>query len=433
MSRGTPAVIFWCVLLLLLGDALDAYSLGGIPIQWIVRAGVIMLATWAAAARRLYIVPGMSLLALLFVWSGIVTSVNVLIGGYDELVPLLGTSSYPLFIFLRLSAVLAFIATASLVYWLAANGYRGEMIKAIGYLGVAVSLVALYVYLAQVFGLPELARTRVGTGGGEQVLRFTYPFQRAMGTFREPSFLGEWLVVPFFMSLGANGKIALLLSATIGGAILLTGSLTGFLGVGLGFVFAFFSTRPIRKAHLRTLLVLLLAVTFSALAFSWIAVGQNVQDFSLWQTVTGRIQPILVSGPQASNRGYVYEFMAQSPIPVFGVGVGHANLTLTHYLGSDAVASFLSLYMNYLYSTGIVGAAMLATFLAWPLRKLVAARGQAYSLTIVAAYVSYLVMFAVRAEELTAMFGVAFALFVHSNRAVAQARRNPGSSRALQV
>ena len=72
--------------------------------------------------------------------------------------------------------------------------------------GVLCAAMALYIYVAQLSGLPEPPRTRMGTGGDQQATTFTYAFHRAMGTFQEPGDLASWLVLPLFLSFLARGR-----------------------------------------------------------------------------------------------------------------------------------------------------------------------------------------------------------------------------------
>jgi len=93
------------------------------------------------------------------------------------------------------------------------------------------------------------------------------------------------------------------------------------------------------------------------------------------------------------------------------------------------VVSYLSLYLNVAYATGLAGSALLLAFLAHPLVATLR-RGPrltgAPSLPLVAAYVAALVAFAGAVEELTLPFALSYALLAwHAQRHVDAQRARP--------
>jgi hypothetical protein len=117
-----------------------------------------------------------------------------------------------------------------------------------------------------------------------------------------------------------------------------------------------------------------------------------------------------------SNRSYIYEYVANTSIPLFGSGLGNANILLSQYLGVEVVASFLSLYFNIVFSSGVLGLALLFLFFFRPVIKILVIKKLRQSkkiLLILAAYLAWLIMLAVHAEELPMMFAVACALLAH--------------------
>lgn len=420
--RATNWPPSWGVLIayttLLLGSALDAETIASIPVQWLARIGFIFVALIIVFVSRLYVVPGTAALVGLLLWATLVTIVNVRTQDFAALLPPLATSAYFVFVSARFLVILGFLASAYVVYWLLVRGYREAMIRQTVIIGTLAALVAVYVYYAQVYGLPDLPRTRMGTSGGEQATTFSYPFHRAMGTFREPSHLAEWLVVPFLLSFEDRGKRwTAFHSIIIGVALLLTGSLTGILGALLGFAGAIAATRLV--APVRWGLVFRVAVVSAAAValFSVMAVPNEPGGANLSELFIERAVPPLLGGPSQSNRAYVYAFLAEERVPVIGYGLGHANLILSWHLRIDTIASFLSLYINILLSTGIVGLLLLVAALLHPPLRVVALRGASLSrplLMVLAAYLAWLIMFAVSAEELPVMFGVVYALLAYA-------------------
>ncbi len=405
---------------LLFGDAMGAYSIGSVPIQWMTHVGLITIVLLLGLASRLHAVPGSLPILAYVLWAVVTTVFGALLHDYASLMPPLATTAYSVFISLRFASILAFIATTYLVYWLLAEGYRDACVRWTILIATIIALAAIYIYVAQTYGLPELPRTRLGTSGGEQAVKFSYPFHRAIGTFREPSHLAEWLVLPFVLSLVFTRTGISLANISMGLAILLTGSLTGMIGITFGLVAAALVTNRLRPRVPKLFARLVAAVVLSLIAFTGVAVGYGGSDADLFQTISERVKPILVGGLRESNRGYIYEYLENSSMPGFGFGLGNANLDLTQYFNSEAVVSFLSLYFNVAYSAGVPGLILLCLILFPPLIGVLTLKelnGRNRMLAIVAGYLGWLIMFAVSAEEFTMMFGVAFAMLAYEVRA----------------
>ncbi len=419
--------VFW---MSLAGNALGAYDLQSVPVPWLTNALVVAFVPYLVLRTDQRIrVPGLRLVFLFGFWSVGVTLVNISLTDYSLLSPELMTTSYPVFIILRFLNILAFLGQLCLTFWLVERGYVERLIRITVSLGTIVAMVAVYVYVAQVLNLPELPRNRIGTGGGEQSIQFTYAFHRAMGTFREPSHLAEWLATPLVLSFLGLSERRILPSALMGLVLLLTGSLTGILGVALGLAIAVvvgslggaFFARVVKLAgQIGVLLVICYPLFF--------LVGVSYSDghADLIGVLTDRIAPLVFGGGvAASNRDYVYQFVASTPIPWFGLGMGNCNLVFSDYFGISFVTSYLSLYINTLYATGYLGLLLLSSFLFVPILRYWRARGRHDSwrrTLLLGAYCSWLVVFAVHAEELTAMFGVIYAMAVCPLASPARAR-----------
>ena len=143
---------------------------------------------------------GFRIFWLFFLWAMLVTAASTVSHDYASFMPLGATTPYPVFILLRFFTLLSFVASVYVALWLLQQGCREHVIKAVVTIGCFISVAALYIYAAQIYGLPELPRNRLGTAGGLQAIRFTYDFHRAIGTFREPSLLAAWLIVPLFLA-----------------------------------------------------------------------------------------------------------------------------------------------------------------------------------------------------------------------------------------
>jgi len=400
-----------CLAGLIFLSALGAYSVGGIPIQWLAQAGTILLAVLLVSTRRAPLPRGTVPFGLLLGWLAVVTLVAQALGNdYAALMPSRASTPYPVFVVLRFLALLSFVSTAVVAHWLVVHGHEGLLLRRLVLIATVVSVASLYIYAAQVSGLPEPPRTRPGTGGGQQVIRSSYPFHRAMGTFREPSHLAEWLVAPLLLSFALHGSPLNWSSGIIAAATLLTGSLTGILAVAFGLVSAWVVTR--RKRLRRTALVGI-SLLCGLAVFQMVATSHTGKPVDLPGTLWKRLAPALREGVPATNRGYVYEAFGRIEVPFCGFGLGHASIVFSRSLRSDLIASTLNLYLHIWLAGGAIGLALLGVTLAGPLwRLLFASRaGNAGRLAwILGSYVGWLLMFAGHSEELNVMFGVVYGL-----------------------
>ncbi len=405
----------YCVLLI--GSALEAYNLAFIPIQWLVQTGALITAVHIGFTRCLYTVPGGKSMKWLFYWAVAVIFWNLIFNDYSRLMPSNATTPYLVFVFLRLLNMLSFIATFHIVYWLLINGYRDALIKWTVIIGSIIAVAAIYIYLAQIYNLPEPHRNRIGTNGDEQITVFSYAFHRAIGTFREPSHLSAWLAVPLFLSLAYRQSLLNIHTTLITASILLTGSLTGILGSALGFTGAIIITRPYKLKNIKILLGLAMTLLISLGIFYSIAVSRAAEEVDIFRVVSSRMSPILFEGGlQRSNRDYIYEYLANTTIPLVGPGLGNSNLLFSQYLDKDTVVSFISLYVNYLLSLGVVGLALICFFLLSPITRALKMKRLHHNwsfISILAAYLAWLVMLGVGSEELTFVFASIFALLTY--------------------
>jgi hypothetical protein len=398
-------------------DGLAAYGVGPLPLPWIGKFLVLALAIGLLGVSRLPLYPAATLVVLVVLWSWLSTAIGTLQRDYAQLMPPLATSGYVLFVILRLTSLMAFAAVVFLVWWLCAHRYRAHVIRAVVLLGAVLAAIAIYIYVAQITGLPEPARTRVGTSGEEQATVFTYAFHRAMGTFREPSHLAEWLAAPLLLSFVSRRSSVSADRLLMGVALFLTGSLTGLAGFAAGLVVVLSVGFLLGKIRWRTVFGLGVLLLVAGAGFSIIARDYGDDGADLFRVLVDRIGPILEYGTEASNREYIYSYMGEMDLTLCGVGLGNANLVLSEYLGSQATASFLSLYFQSASATGLVGLTLLVLLLSVPVIALFLRRGLRTddgAPWLLGAYVAWLVMFSVHSEELNILFGVVFALVAYA-------------------
>ncbi len=406
---------FFCAALIL--NALASVAIAGVPLPWISLAGVtfvgIGLLPRVRAGRQAF-----ALLWMIIGWAAVLSLLNWT--SFQDRMPAEASVSYPVYVLLRYLNILSFAGCLAVVLRLCETGHHGPIVRFVIGLGVVVSAYAIYVYFAQLFGWPEpLPRSRLGTGGGEQSTTFTYAFHRALGSFREPSHLAEWLMVPFILSFERGAGLIDLRRWIIGIALLLTGSITGIVSLLLGFVAALallaLSGRFLRLAAqnkgaivgyllMAVLLVLALDAALSGL---------------LLQVVFDRSFSLVLDGVQESNRDYVYEYARSAATPLLGAGPGNSNIAFSNATDNDLITSYLSLYLNAYFNLGFVGLALTLTLLGLPLLGILARGRRAWPSGLFIAtwaYVAWLVAFVANSEEFTVMFALAYALLLHRSR-----------------
>lgn len=403
---------------LYLATGLAAYNIGPIPIQWLARSGFIILATALIfALKRIRVVPGGLVFVMFIGWGLVVNALNV--GRFGTVMPDLATLPYELYIIVRYVNLLVFAAVLYLTFWLLTQGYAKSLTNWIVLTGALVSLAALYIYIANIYGLPQPPRSRLGTSGSEQATTFSYGYffyNRALGTFREPSHLAEWLLLPLFFSLTRFNKAARVNTLLIGSILLLTVSLGGILSSVIGIIAAILIINPLRMVNLKRLIGFTVLLSILAVCLQLVPVGIDDEALNIYSIIRFRILELIEGGVEVANLGYLYEFFANTPSPFLGYGHGNANIFLSSVTGNEAVVSYLSLYINVLYSTGVVGFGLLLFFLLRPIIWVVSKkkRGEfGWSPVFLMTYLAYLVFFGIRVEELSVPFAVSAAYLTY--------------------
>ncbi|HYR09582.1 MAG TPA: hypothetical protein VEQ60_17540, partial [Longimicrobium sp.] len=242
-----------------------------------------------------------------------------------------------------------------------------------------------------------------------------------------------WLVLPFFLSFAYRGRMRVAHMVALSSALLLTGSLTGIVAVAGGIGGGWILGNPLSRRRLRMPLTLAAAAGLGLLVFNAVAVSNGTNTAGLWEVVSGRMEDVLSGGLSASNRSYVYEYTSEQPMPLVGSGLGHAQLLFTASDNTAVISSFLNLYLNYLFALGVPGVVLLALLLAPPAVRL--ARQPRYRndpelMLLMAAYLGWLLMFAVHSEELSLVFGIVFGMVAFEGRRAARVPPTPAEPAA---
>lgn len=408
---------FWLSLVYGL-SALGAYQLYSIPLQWLGSALLVFPFSYMAFQGQKYAVEVWIPVVLLLLVC-LVSLTGALFWGtaidFPSLLPERASTDYPVFVALRYFQLVVFVMIFLFTYsYLERNG-PDRLAATTVTIGALVALYALYVYAAGMLDLPEIPRNRMGTGGEEQYVVFSYAYHRALGSFREPSHLAEWLVLPFFLSYWKKTAYSRAVRVLIGFVVFLSGSLTGIVAIILGYVISALIVFSPGDA-LRRLVNLALIVTVCAVLVFLFAVPNSGEPANIVAVLAERLGPIVQGGGLAvSNRGYIYEFSAQHQIPLWGYGLGNANLLLSGYMGLDLVVSFLNLYLSMAYALGYPGVILLVAFFAFPLLALLRARrGKRVQLfALLGAYIAWMLVYLVHSEELSISFGILYGACIY--------------------
>jgi hypothetical protein len=417
-DRGLTHTAYRMLVVTLVLHALAAYAIGPVPFPWLAQMLAMWMFLWIGFKSGLRIAPGMVLFVFFFIYALLVTSYQSIIGEYYRFMPPKATTPYLMYIALRFMTMASFGSLVFVTFWFLVRGWKPQLIRLMTLLCLLVSLAALYIYFAQIYGFPEPPRTRLGTGGGEQSIKFTYAFHRALGTFREPSHLAEWLVLPLFMSFASQGWTSYAARGLGVIALLLSGSLTGIGailgGMAAAFIFMMpFMSMSVVKSVLRMVLIGALGLS----SFSLFVSSNDSKNADLIDVLSKRIKPLEEKGIGQSNRNYVYSYLENTEILWFGTGMGNSNLQFTQATGLDATASFLNLFVNIELSLGYIGLALFIIFLITPFFILFANRGYKFEpdhFMILAAFFGWLVVFFAHSEELSFHFAMIYALLLHA-------------------
>jgi hypothetical protein len=401
------------LLVLLGGTALAAYNVGGVPIQWLAQALLAAFAIlWVLLTRRLSLDGTTAIFGVFVAWSCFVSFINL---PDHPPMPAAATMPYGAFVVLRYLSVLAFAGAFLMTSWACSRGQARRILRGVVWLGIAVSIAAIYIHLALWLGFPEPPRSRLGTGGGIQATVFSsgsLAYRRALGTFREPAHMAEWLLLPFFSGVAIGGRLGLASAVITGLALVLTISLTGLLSAAAGFIGGLWLMNPLRRRNLVRLGTTAVTVIVGALALSRVSIGRGDEALDVSTVIWRRFQDFAAGGLAGSSRAVWTQLFAAEGAPIVGHGLGNSNLVASRQLGSDLVVSYVSLYINVLYSAGVIGLTLLTIFLIRPLFRRDRWRPGATRAAqgCLMAYIAYLVAFMGASEELTVPFGFAAGL-----------------------
>jgi len=319
---------------------LDAFSFGGIPVTWI---GFFICILYSSSNR---LMPFHALTTSFLFMLAVLTLSTIL--NWRKVIP----SDY---IAYRMITLIGFFTIVNFISQYSLTSKSSEFLERhVVRIGVIIAYISIFVFLLHATGLGDLPRNRTGTGGFEQAIIFSFEIggqaHRALGTFREPSFLAMALVLPAIVAL-KNRQWRDFSLITI--SLYLTYSFGVVLAIIMGVMFTLIFSMDIRKLPMALL-------TFgSVLLFSFPILSILLSNSILFQ----RFNHIASGGLTESSRGYVYEninFIADNWL--IGSGIGSFSFRLAELLGIDYPVSVLNLFLSMLANGGALS---LASILYW--------------------------------------------------------------------
>lgn len=396
---------------------LDAFAVLGVPLPWI---GLVMCIV-AGVSNRIMPLPILNYtFSFLIITLCIVTAINGL-----KFVPL-GYISF------RLLNMIGFAVVVNLVMISSTSRQGAEALERyILRIGVVVAAIALIVFLMHRFGLGDLPRNRMGTGGFEQAIIFTFETgeesNRALGTFREPSFLALSLILPASIAVKNKQWVSV---AVILLALYLTYSLGTMIAIVVGIVLTMFVLLGAPKLLRGVVIIGVMgAIVAGFEAMGWIS------DSPLRQ----RLDLLSSFNLLETSRGYIYENLdLVSDSFLAGGGIGRFAFSLGQLMGSQYPVSSLNLFLTILSSGGVLALCLILVWFVVPNIMMRRVRGYVstgHALLILLPLNIFAVLYTSTFEELHVWHAVALGLClgrISQASGVFARRRGPSYRRSVR-
>ena len=442
------------LLIFIILEGLDAFSIRNIPIYWI---GVsFLISVFGILYFSGFRISNLNLVNLRnwIVYGILITLVQSL---FNNLVlPVYASTSYFQYISLRLLKLVLFLF---IIYSFNYLFQKYSFEKIISYLLIScliISALSLISYFSYLIGYSDFPRNRSGSGGWTQPIERACSILRNYGTFREPSFLAIWTVpfLPYFFYLGKTNKKWYFLSLIPMLSITLSRSLTGytalFVSAFLIFIVIFLVNKKI-ELNLIIMLGLFLITTFFSSSLSYqfppetkecnisgecVCIAEDKLDElknseNIPDATFGRFSEISSRGLDAfENTAFLIDYINNEGFSIFGDGFGHSNIVFSYaadeatkkeidnqiiYRNPGQVVSFNNLYANILMSTGLIGLLWFLYIIIDVLRKLVFTNTKLQPF-VLTSLVATLFMLSYQAEELSTHLAIAIAFSLNLSK-----------------
>ena len=442
------------LLIFIILEGLDAFSIRNIPIYWI---GVsFLISVFGILYFSGFRISNLNLVNLRnwIIYGILITLVQSLFN--DLVLPVYASTSYFQYISLRLLKLALFLV---IIYSFNYLFQKYSFEKIISYLLIScliISALSLISYFSYLIGYSDFPRNRSGSGGWTQPIERACSILRNYGTFREPSFLAIWTVpfLPYFFYLGKTNKKWYFLSLIPMLSITLSRSLTGytalFVSAFLIFIVVFLVNKKI-ELNLIIMLGLFLITTFFSSSLSYqfppetkecnisgecVCIAEDKLDElknseNILNATFGRFSEISSRGLDAfENTAFLIDYINNEGFSIFGDGFGHSNIVFSYaadeatkkeidnqiiYRNPGQVVSFNNLYANILMSTGLIGLLWFLYIIIDLLRKLVFTNTKLQPF-VLTSLVATLFMLSYQAEELSTHLAIAIAFSLNLSK-----------------
>ena len=397
-------IVYLILFIGFLFNALDAFSVFGVPLPWVSTAIFLFLFINLIVEKKFEI---NSLVSQYFYWTiyCVLITIIFLFFQYETLIT--NSIASPLFyVLLRLLNFLSFFSIIYSLNKILNINNRDKIIELISYASIIISVLSLVSYFSYVMNFPDLSRNRMGTGIGFQSIIKACTVLRNYGTFREPSFLAVWIVptIPLYFYNAREKNYWYVLSVLPITCLVLTRSLTGVMSFIIAALLVFtLSLLQKSKLNLRLLFpifVLGICLVFANLfAYKFPPLDENqcppyTPDYcsceyyddeqdraknstDITTSIFSRLFAVINSGISSfDSLNLIRENMYEDNVSILGSGLGISNIKFSdnyainktqsdlQYLirngviierYENSIVSFNNLYLNILFSTGIFG------------------------------------------------------------------------------
>lgn len=258
---------FFSLLVLFSLIFLDAYSISGIPLQWV--GSFLLFIYFLSKIRRSNLNLGLQYLFL-----GAIFLLPVVFEIFSNL-NLIFEASY----FLRIFSFISFF----LLFYSGSNFFENDecieaTIKVFNVLLLIFSCLAIYFFTAQIFDLYEPFRSRSNTnllGNSDQVTFWPFEPHRAMGTFREPVLFVSYIFPLYLVALfSQKNNFSILLISSI--ALGLTRS--DLIRVSILIILICYILFRIKNINFRIVALLLIVLFFSFISINQCTINPASPD-----------------------------------------------------------------------------------------------------------------------------------------------------------
>ena len=397
-------IVYLILFIGFLFNALDAFSVFGVPLPWVSTAIFLFLFINLIFEKKFEI---NSLVSQYFYWTiyCVLITLIFLFFQYETLIT--NSVASPLFyVLLRLLNFLSFFSIIYSLNKILNINNRDKIIELISYASIIISVLSLVSYFSYVMNFPDLSRNRMGTGIGFQSIIKACTVLRNYGTFREPSFLAVWIVptIPLYFYNAREKNYWYVLSVLPITCLVLTRSLTGvmsfIIAVLLVFVLSLLQKSKLNLRLLFPIFVLGICLVFANLfAYKFPPLDEDqcppyTPDYcsceyyddeqdraknstDITTSIFSRLFAVINSGISSfDSLNLIRENMYEDNVSILGSGLGISNIKFSdnyainktqsdlQYLirngviierYENSIVSFNNLYLNILFSTGIFG------------------------------------------------------------------------------